>query len=262
MRFVLSSASKYTPGVLAAVGRLAAAALEAAAAGLRAARKNYETAQQLYADRHLLKAQLDAARTQHQVALAQSKAARARLDLLIKGPTQDTISAARGQLETAEGKLKQTQALLEEATVRAPITGVVTVKVAESGELVTPGMPIITIADLDHVWLRIYVPEVDLGKVKIGQEAEVQSDTYPDKVYRGRVVEIAQKPEFTPKNIQTKEQRVKLVFGVKIAVENPNQELKPGMPADATILIGPQRRPFGKLRVTPSVAEGRRKADR
>ena len=222
--------------------RQAKAALEAAAANLRAAKKNYETAQQLYADRHLLKAQLDATRTQHQVALAQAKAARARLDLLIKGPTQNTIDAARGQLESAEGQLKQAQALLAEATVRAPITGVVTVKVAEPGELVTPGMPIVTLADLDHVWLRVYIPEVDLGKVKIGQQAEIRSDTYPEKAYPGRVIEIAEQPEFTPKNVQTKEQRVKLVFGVKITVENPNQELKPGLPADATILIGPQGR--------------------
>ncbi|OPZ86699.1 MAG: putative multidrug resistance protein EmrK [bacterium ADurb.Bin429] len=108
----------------------------------------------------------------------------------------------------------------------------------EPGELVTPGQPIVRVAELRQVWLRVYVPEPQMGRIKLGQRAEITTDTYPTKRYAGTVIEIAQQPEFTPKNVQTKGERVKLVFGVKIAIENPEQELKPGMPADAVIRVG------------------------
>jgi HlyD family secretion protein len=108
----------------------------------------------------------------------------------------------------------------------------------EPGELVTPGAPIVRLAALDSVWLKVYIPEPEMGRVKLGQSAQVTSDSYPDKQYAGRVIEISQEAEFTPKNVQTKEERVKQVFWVKIGVDNPDRELKPGMPADAEISVG------------------------
>jgi HlyD family secretion protein len=166
---------------------------------------------------------------------AQVKASKAALDLALAGPRPQTIVAAEAAVAQAEAQLKAAEIQLGYARVSAPFDGVVTVKSAELGELVMAGAPIVRLADLDNVWLRVYVPETELGRVKLGQSAEIASDTYPGRRYHGRVTEISQEAEFTPKNVQTREERVKLVFGVKIAVENSNHELKPGMPADAVI---------------------------
>ncbi|MCD4726327.1 MAG: efflux RND transporter periplasmic adaptor subunit, partial [Pirellulales bacterium] len=122
------------------------------------------------------------------------------------------------------------------ATVRSPITGVVLSKNIEPGEYVAPGTPVVTVGDLVHVWLRAYIEELDLKQVKPGQKATVSIDS-GDK-YQGRVSFIAQEAEFTPKNVQTQKERVKLVYRIKIDVTNPDMELKPGMPADAVIEVG------------------------
>jgi multidrug resistance efflux pump len=171
-------------------------------------------------------------------ARAQVQAARAALDLALAGPRKETIAAARSRVEQARGALKTASASLEQTTIFSPANADVTLRNVEPGELVTPGLPIVRLAMLDRVWLKVYVPEQEVGLVKLGQRAEVTTDARPDERYRGRVIEIAQEPEFTPKNVQTKEERVKLVFGVKVEIENPNQELKPGMPADAVIYVG------------------------
>ena len=121
--------------------------------------------------------------------------------------------------------------------LRAPFNGVVLVRQAELGEVVSPGTPIVTLADLDHLWVRVYVPETDLGKVHWGQAVDVRTDTYPDKIYHGRISFISSEAEFTPKSVQTEKERVTLVYRVKVDVENPNHELKPGMPADADIKL-------------------------
>jgi HlyD family secretion protein len=108
----------------------------------------------------------------------------------------------------------------------------------EIGEIVFPGTPVLTIADIRDTWIKIYVGEIQMGRVKLGQKAFVSVDSYPNKKFEGRVTSISSKAEFTPKTIQTADERVKLMFAVKIAVPNPQQELKPGMPADAYILTG------------------------
>lgn len=166
---------------------------------------------------------------------SQVKAARSALNLALAGPRKETIEAARGMVKQASGKLRSAEYMLEQTRIYSPIDGVVTLRNSEPGEVVTPGFPIVRLADLSTVWLKVYIPEPKLGLVKLGQAAEVTTDTYPDRIYSGMVVEIAEKPEFTPKNVQTKEERVKLVFAVKIEIENEMMELKPGMPADATI---------------------------
>ncbi len=107
----------------------------------------------------------------------------------------------------------------------------------EAGEIVSAGTPVYTIGDLAHPWVTVYVKEDKLGLVKLQQTARVAVDSYPDKTYSGTVTSIASEAEFSPKNVQTKEERVNLVFAVEVSVENPNGELKPGMPADVTILL-------------------------
>ncbi|MHB9022561.1 MAG: HlyD family secretion protein [Armatimonadota bacterium] len=171
-------------------------------------------------------------------AQAQANAARATLDLALAGPRQQTLDAAKARVAQAQGNLKTAQASAGQTKILAPSSGRVTLRNAEPGELVTPGMPIIRLAKLETVWMRIYVPEKQIGRVHIGQTADIITDAYTDKQYTGRVIEISQEAEFTPKNVQTKEERVKQVFGVKIEIENPDKELKPGMPGDAIIHVG------------------------
>ncbi len=98
-----------------------------------------------------------------------------------------------------------------------------------------PGTPVVTLADLDHVWLRAYINETDIGKVRYGEEADVTTDTYPGKIYKGRVSFISANAEFTPKSVETHAERVTLVYRIRIDIENPTHELVPGMPADAVL---------------------------
>ena len=141
------------------------------------------------------------------------------------------------QYEQSKATVELIQAQLENTVIRSPIKGIVLEKNTNPGEVVFPGIALLTLADLSTVWLKIYINEPQLGLVKLDQKAEVKVDSYPEKTFQGKVVYISDKAEFTPKDIQTKEERVKLVFGVKISLENPEQELKPGMPADAEILL-------------------------
>jgi len=163
--------------------------------------------------------------------------AKARLDLVRKGPRQETKDRARAELQQAKEALALAETQLTYATVVSPLTGVVLSENIEPGEYVSPGTPIVTVADLLNVWLRAYINETDLGRVKIGQKVHVTTDTYPGKIYNGHVSFIASEAEFTPKNVQTEKERVKLVYRIKVDTLNPEMELKPGMPADADILL-------------------------
>lgn len=149
----------------------------------------------------------------------------------------DQYKLVSHQYEQSKAALELIRAQLENAVINSPIKGVVLEQNTNPGEVVFPGIALLTLADLSSVWLKIYVKETLLGRVKLGQKAKVKVDSYPEKTFWGKVVHISDKAEFTPKDIQTKEQRVKLVFGVKISLENPDQELKPGMPADAEIVL-------------------------
>lgn len=178
------------------------------------------------------------------IARAQLDAASASLDLALAGPRSETIAAARGQLEQARGQLKSAEATFAYTRIQSPCDGRVTLRNCEPGEFVTPGLPIIRLAKLDKVWVRVFVPEPEIGRIKLGQKAQITTDS-STTTYPGRVIEISEKPEFTPKNVQTKSERVKLVFGIKIEIDNQNQDLKPGMPADAVILINSATAPPG-----------------
>jgi len=145
------------------------------------------------------------------------------------------VSAARHQVTEAREALALARARLAEADLRSPVTGLVLHKNAEAGETLNPGISVVTLMDPDDLWLRAYVPETDIGRVKLGQAATISVDAYPGRRFEGAITEIGSEAEFTPKNVQTKKERVNLVFRIKIAVRNPEGVLKPGMPADAEI---------------------------
>jgi HlyD family secretion protein len=126
---------------------------------------------------------------------------------------------------------------LEDCKVLAPVDGIISKKYVEAGEMVNQNSSLIKLSNLETVNLMIYVNEEELGKVKLGQKADISVDTYKNKIYNGKIIFISPEAEFTPKNIQTQDERTKLVFGVKIEIPNPQFELKPGMPADAKIVF-------------------------
>jgi HlyD family secretion protein len=163
--------------------------------------------------------------------------AAAQYRLIKEGPRSEEIDQARAKVQQARAALQASMTKLSYATVFSPLNGVCLSKNIEPGEFVAPGTPVVTVADIENIWLRAYVDEQDLGtgRVKWGQEAEITTDAIPGKVYQGRVSFISQEAEFTPKTVQTAKERVKLVYRIKIDVKNPDKELKPGMPADARI---------------------------
>lgn len=172
-----------------------------------------------------------------EVAVARLKESEDRLELIREGPRKEQIEQSRARVKQAKIALKSARTRLSYARLTSPLSGIVLSRNVEPGEYVAPGTPVVTIGDLENAWLRAYISETVLGKVKVGQQVEVVTDTYPDKAYKGYVSFIASQAEFTPKNVQTKEERVKLVYRIKINIHNPDMELKPGMPADADIII-------------------------
>ena len=161
--------------------------------------------------------------------------AKERLEQLKEGTRAEEIAVARSSVEQARQGVELSRIRLGYTVLRAPKAGVVTVRQAELGEVVQAGTPVVTIAEIDRPWLRGYISETDLGRVRWGQEADVRTDTFPGKTYRGRISFISPKAEFTPKTVETFKERVTLVYRVKIDLENAGHELKPGMPADAVI---------------------------
>jgi HlyD family secretion protein len=145
------------------------------------------------------------------------------------------LATARAQVKEAAAAIEVINTQIEYSRLHAPISGVVLVKNVESGEFIVPGGAVITLGDIQKPWLKAYINEPDLGKVKLGQRVSVTTDSYPGKVYAGEITFISSEAEFTPKNVQTAKERVKLVYRIKVSLENPRGELKPGMPADGKI---------------------------
>ena len=194
-----------------------------------------ERAQKLFAKDEVSAQERDLAATALKRAEAIFKAAQQRYNEAVEGSRKEDINIARANLNEAGASLGLSQVNLSYSILRAPSAGVVTVRQAELGEVVAPGSPVVTIADLDHIWLRAYIAETDLGSIYWGQDAVITTDTYPGKQYHGRISFIASTAEFTPKSVQTFKERVTLVYRIKIDIDNPNHELKPGMPADAHV---------------------------
>ena len=206
-----------------------------AQADLQEKQLDYDRAQRLFSKDEVSAQDRDLANTALKRAEATFRAAQQRFNEAVEGSRKEDIVIARANLREAHANRGLSRVNLEYTTLRAPFAGVITVRQAELGEVVVPGTPVVTLADLDHIWLRAYVAETDLGRIRWGQEATIATDTYPGKQYRGRVSFISSTAEFTPKSVQTYKERVTLVYRIKIDIDNPNHELKPGMPADARI---------------------------
>jgi len=188
------------------------------------------------AQQHFLSpSSLDQSRT----AVTQSSAVLQR-DTALAQAAGRSVAVAKANIDSAAQSLDLARMVLGYTVLRAPFDGVILVRQAELGEVVAPQTPIVTLADLDHVWLRAYVNEPDIGKVRYGQPVTVTTDTYPDKRYAGRIAFISSQAEFTPKSVETHEERVTLVYRIRVDIDNPTHELVTGMPADAHIeLLGP-----------------------
>jgi HlyD family secretion protein len=206
-----------------------------AQADLQEKQLDYDRAQRLFSKDEVSAQDRDLADTALKRAEATFRAAQQRYNEAVEGSRKEDIVIARANLREAHANRGLSRVNLEYTTLRAPFAGVITVRQAELGEVVVPGTLVVTLADLDHIWLRAYVAETDLGRIRWGQEATITTDTYPGKQYRGRVSFISSTAEFTPKSVQTYKERVTLVYRIKIDIDNPNHELKPGMPADAHV---------------------------
>ena len=230
------------------------------------ARADWDRAQTLYKNEDISTSQFDQARTKFNSANAVLQQAQQRSDLVKAGPRKEEIAGGRAGVARAQAGLATaeanrlelqrkeqelgarrsditrtqaqaaiSQAQLDDTVIVAPIDGVVLVKSAEAGEVLAAGTTVVTIGDLEHPWLRAYVGETDLGRVKLGTQVKLSTDSYPGKTYDGVVSFISSQAEFTPKQIQTKDERVKLVYRIKVNVNNSGHELKNNMPVDAEI---------------------------
>lgn len=247
----------------------ATAVLESARSESERAKKDWERAQALHTNEDISNSQFDQFRTRFASAEAAFQQAKERLSLVQAGPRREVVDGARAQVARARASLKAGEAnqlelarreqevtareadiqraraqialidaQLEETIATSPIDGIVLVKSADVGEVLAPGATVLTIGDLRHPWLRGYISERVLGRVKIGSSVRVTTDSFPGRVYNGHVSFISSEAEFTPKQIQTQEERVKLVYRIKVDIDNPQQELKNNMPVDAELSAG------------------------
>ncbi len=217
----------------------AEAALRSAETRARETEQNADRARTLFEGGAISRQALDRAETERDAAQAAADQARERLDLVREGAREETVRAARARHAQAEARLASAEATRSNAVIVAPFEGIVTVRHREPGETVPAGAPVLTLLDPSDRWVRIYVREDRLGAVRMGARASIVSDTYPDRVIEGEVVFIGSEAEFTPRNVQTAEERIRLVYPVKVRITgDPEFVLKPGLPADVTLELG------------------------
>lgn len=226
--------------------REAEAVLFQAKSDLENKQAHYERMKPLFERGVIPKDSLDNAEAGFKMAKANFQKATENYNLIKEGPRKEDIEDAKAQVEQARASLKLAETQLSYTVLHSPLSGVVLVKSGEVGEVVNPGTSILTLADLENVWLKAYIPETDLGKVKWGQEVIVTTDLKPKKEYKGKISFISSQAEFTPKSIQTEKERVTLVYRIKVDIPNPDRELKPGMPADGRILLTSSSVSLGK----------------
>jgi HlyD family secretion protein len=215
----------------------AEAVLERVQADGDRAKTEWERQKKLYEREVISTREYEAAKTTFDGTLARIREAREALTLSRKGPRQEKIDQAGAALEQSRQALALANTRKSYAVLFAPLSGTVLSDNIEPGEYVSPGTPVLTMGDLTHLYLRAYINETDLGRVKLGQKVRISTDTFPDRAYEGKITFIAAQAEFTPKNVQTQKERVKLVYRIKVDIPNPRMELKPGMPADGEIFI-------------------------
>lgn len=209
----------------------------AQAADLEKAKKDFERADILYKNGAISASQFDAAMSAYNAKMAQYRSAQETSSLVKEGPRKEDIQAAEYRVQQVKALLNTSEERLKDTALYAPIAGVIIRKNVELGETLGAGAPAMTVGDLQNPWVKVYVKEDRLGQIKLGQKADVRVDSFKNKTYEGIITFISSEAEFTPKNVQTEEERVKLVFGVKVKVKNENGELKPGMPADVKISL-------------------------
>lgn len=201
------------------------------------AKTDFERYKQLWESKSISKKQFEDMTARYEVAMAQYNSAKENYQKVKKIFRPEEIEQAKGNVKKAKASVDLLKKNIRDSYVVSPISGFVVKKFVEVGETVTPMSSLFKVSNLQTIELMIYVSEVELGKIKLGQKAEVTIDTYYDRKYKGKVTYISPEAEFTPKNVQTKDERTKLVFAVKISVDNKNFDLKPGMPADAKIYL-------------------------
>jgi HlyD family secretion protein len=246
----------------------AQAAVDSAQSEVERSKKDWDRAQVLHRDDDISTAQFDQYRNRWETAVAALNSAKERQNLVLAGPRVEVINAQQAMVERMRGALKMAEANAlemkrreQELTTRtaeidrsrasialidsqladtiatSPVDGVVLVKSADPGEVLSAGTTVVTVGDIEHPWLRGYIDESDLGKVKLGSVVHVTTDSYKGKSYTGHVSFISSEAEFTPKQIQTQQERVKLVYRIKIDLDNSSRELKSNMPADGEIVL-------------------------
>jgi len=212
----------------------AEAALHSAEAERDRARFDFARQKELRSADAIAQRDFETAEATLKVGEAKSAQAAEQLKLVREGPRAEEIAQGRARVAQARASLALAETQLENTRLLSPLAGVVISHNIEPGEFVAAGTPVVTVADLAHVWVRAYVNQTDLGRIRLGQKAAVRIDTFPDRTFEGTVGFVASEAEFTPKTVQTTKERVKLVFRIKVDVCSPKGELKPGMPADVS----------------------------
>lgn len=209
-----------------------------AQANLNTARRLVSDLGWMVSDPLAIEAQAAQAEAQYRQAEAAVRVAQATLDRVRAGASAADLAVLRAQLHQAEAAVTLARLQVERTTLRAPVSGLVLTRSIHEGELAVPGVPLLTLGDLDTVRLTLYIPENRYGLVRLGQTVRIYVDSYPGETFVGEVVYISPQAEFTPKDVQTQAERVHLVYAVRVRVPNPGHRLKPGMPADAEIVLG------------------------
>jgi HlyD family secretion protein len=212
-------------------------ALKQAKINLEQSKIDKERMDKLYGAGSITKKQLEDAQTKYDLTLSQYNSANENLQKIKRIARPEEIEQSRANVKKNIAAVDLLKQNIEDSKIYAPVNGIISKKYVEAGEMVSLNTSLLKLSDLETVNLMIYVNEVELGKVKLGQKADITIDTYKDKVYNGKIIFISPEAEFTPKTIQTQDERTKLVFGVKIEIPNAQFELKPGMPADAKIIF-------------------------
>lgn len=223
------------------------AQLEKARAAQAHATKNYERFAALHEKGDVSSMEFERRRLEFEATRADVKAAekelsRAAANLELARAAQDMVKIKRLAVEEARknhqaslARVREVEADQRETKLFAPSAGTILARPVEPGEIVNPGAPLFVLVDTHRLYLKVYIPETEIGRLKLGNEARIYVDAFPGQSFPARITKVNQQAEFTPKNVETKEERVKLVFGVELSVDNPEGRLKPGMPADAQI---------------------------
>lgn len=211
----------------------------------------YARKKSLLISNRIAQQEVDSARSKMEASQAALQAAKETLSLTVEGPRKEDIEAAEASLAASKAALALAEQRLNDTQLLAPATGVIRNRLLEPGAMAGTGAPVLTLALTEPLWVRAYIDEVDLARIKVGMPAEIQNDTFPDKRYRGWVGFISSTAEFTPKTVETTELRTKLVYQARIFVCNQNDELRLGMPVTVNLSANGQAVPGSAVPCSP-----------